>query len=70
MMDVKVTSETSCLLFKDERVDNVQRKIRKRKHLQLYLCSAVYVTLFDATCFGFFYRAIFRVYELLKECVS
>jgi len=53
MMDVKLISETSCLLSKDERVDNVQRKIRKIKD-QLYLCSAVYVMLFDATCFGVF----------------
>ena len=29
MMVVKLTSETSCVLFKDQRVDNVQRKIRK-----------------------------------------
>jgi hypothetical protein len=31
MMDVNLTSETSCIFFKDQRADNMQRKIRKIK---------------------------------------
>jgi hypothetical protein len=42
-------------------------KIGRLKDDQSQMSHAVYLTLFNATCFGFFYKAIIRQHEILKQ---